>query len=218
MSTTCHEICMYIWRTNGDRLSIRETHPSLDCTREIKGIRFIRINEFISNLLRYPRRSSSDLKIFQRTTSQLTSYVETFPTSCVKCMWKLTNLILYFLFLYVVARSYGDRPSGESWRLAWMHVINSTRITGTEHAFTDWVMPVNWSWSWRWSSFVEETSSVQSEARKPAVAQEWQRVTRGYGRRRDVTLVRIELTKGIKDRKGTNANAVHIAKFDIYLQ
>lgn len=75
---------MYIWRTRGDLLSIRETHPSLDCTCEIKGIRFIRLNEFISSLLRYPRGSSSYLKIFQRTTSQLTSYVETFPISCVK--------------------------------------------------------------------------------------------------------------------------------------
>lgn len=81
-----------------------------------------------------------------------------------------------------------------------MHVFNSTWITDTEHALTDWKMPVNWSWSWRWSSFVEKTSSVQGKVRKPAEAQEWQRATRGHGRGRDVTLMRIELTKGIKDR------------------
>lgn len=51
---------MYIQRTRGDLLSICENDgPFLDFTREIKETRLIRLNEFISNLHRYPRRSFS---------------------------------------------------------------------------------------------------------------------------------------------------------------
>lgn len=120
-------------------------------------------------------------------------------------VWKLTkdSPLSFSLPICLHGCTVASVRVGESRRLAWMHVINGTRIVGTRRVRTDWEMPVNWSESWRWSSFVEEAcTGWGAQARWSAGAQEWRRVTRGHERGRTVTLARMKLTEGVKSRKG----------------
>ena len=163
---------MYIRRTRGDLPICENDGPFLDFTREIKGTRLIRLNEFISNLHRYPRRSFSRFPRGSRVGIPRMWKLLQHPESCVKTNQGLSLSLSLSLPICLHGCTVASVRVNESRRLAWMHVINGTRIAGTRRVRTDWGMPVNWSESWRWSSFVEEASSVQDEARKLAGALE----------------------------------------------
>lgn len=105
---------MYIQRTRGDLLSICENDgPFLDFTREIKGTRLIRLNEFISNLHRYPRRSFSRSPRGSRVDIPRMWKLLQHSESCVKTNQGLSLSLSLFLFAFTVARS----PRWESERV-----------------------------------------------------------------------------------------------------
>lgn len=184
---------MYIQRTRGDLLSICENDgPFLDFTREIKETRLIRLNEFISNLHRYPRRSFSRSPRGSRVDIPRMWKLLQHSESCVK-----TNQGLSLsLSSYLLSRLHGrlgesrresascvdarDRRHADRWY--------QTRTYGLRDAgkligiLTVVLLRRGGLFCTGWGA----------QARWSAGAQEWRRVTRGHKRGRTVTLARMK--------------------------